>query len=65
MVGEPLEPTRPLAQHPNRALIEVDPASGLRDFEQLDDLARTCGMTLEADHEMPVNNRLLVWRKGK
>lgn len=44
-------------------LQQRDPASGLRDFGQLEALARTCGMTLGADHEMPVNNRLLVWRK--
>lgn len=42
-------------------LRQRDPASGLRDFEQLDALARASGMTLRADHEMPVNNRLLVW----
>jgi len=43
-----------------------DPASGLRDFEQLDTLATGCGMQLRADHEMPVNNRLLVWiRSGQ
>lgn len=45
-------------------LQQRDPASGLRDFEQLDALARSCGMSLRADHEMPVNNRLLVWCKG-
>jgi SAM-dependent methyltransferase len=44
-------------------LQQRDPASGLRDFEQLDALARGCGMVLRADHEMPVNNRLLVWCK--
>lgn len=45
-------------------LRQRDPASGLRDFGQLDTLARSCGMTLRADHEMPVNNRLLVWVKS-
>ena len=44
-------------------LRQRDPASGLRDFEQLDALARGSGMVLRADHEMPVNNRLLVWCK--
>ncbi|MEZ5543138.1 MAG: DUF938 domain-containing protein [Pseudomonadota bacterium] len=40
-----------------------DPASGIRNFEDLDALARRHGMHLADDHEMPVNNRLLVWRK--
>jgi SAM-dependent methyltransferase len=44
-------------------LRQRNPASGLREFEQLDALARDCSMMLAADHEMPVNNRLLVWRK--
>ena len=37
--------------------------SGLRNFEDLDELAGNHGMILRADHEMPVNNRLLVWEK--
>lgn len=44
-------------------LRERDPDSGLRNFEALDELARNSGLTLRADHEMPVNNRLLVWEK--
>lgn len=40
-----------------------DPLSGIRDFEALDALARTAGLALEEDFEMPVNNRLLCWRK--
>ena len=42
-----------------------DPASGIRNFEELDQLARAQGMTLEADYEMPANNRILVWRKQR
>lgn len=38
-----------------------DPQSGIKDFELLDILARESGLTLVRDHEMPVNNRLLVW----
>jgi SAM-dependent methyltransferase len=45
-------------------LKERDPASGIRDFEALDTLAREQGMELLADFEMPVNNRILVWVKG-
>ncbi|MGB5261000.1 MAG: DUF938 domain-containing protein, partial [Gammaproteobacteria bacterium] len=44
-------------------LKERDPESGVRHFEALDVLANNNGMTLKADHEMPVNNRLLVWEK--
>ncbi len=40
-----------------------DPRSGIKDFERLDDLARERGLILVRDHEMPVNNRTLVWRR--
>jgi len=40
-----------------------DPASGIRNFEDLDALARQAKLRLEADHEMPVNNRLLIWTR--
>jgi hypothetical protein len=40
-----------------------DPLSGVRNFEDLDQLARLGGMAFRHDYEMPVNNRLLVWRK--
>jgi cyclopropane fatty-acyl-phospholipid synthase-like methyltransferase len=40
-----------------------DPASGVRDFEALDALARAAGLGLAADHAMPANNRTLVWRR--
>ncbi|MDH3527485.1 MAG: class I SAM-dependent methyltransferase [Gammaproteobacteria bacterium] len=43
-------------------LKQRDPASGLRDFEDLERLAGELGLTLAHDYEMPVNNRLLVWR---
>lgn len=36
---------------------------GIRDIDQLTDLARDTGLVLDADHAMPANNRLLVWRK--
>ena len=45
-------------------LKDRDPLSGLRNFEDLDELANINGLALKADHEMPVNNRLLVWTKG-
>lgn len=39
-----------------------DPASGIRDFEAIDALARGIGLSLAEDNAMPANNRLLVWR---
>ncbi|MBV6422356.1 MAG: hypothetical protein NAOJABEB_00134 [Steroidobacteraceae bacterium] len=39
-----------------------DPASGIRDFEAVDALARAEGLALVADYAMPANNQLLVWR---
>lgn len=37
---------------------------GIRDMADMEDLAGSTGFTLEADHEMPANNRLLVWRRN-
>lgn len=39
-----------------------DPASGIRDVDELNSLAEKAGLSLVADYEMPVNNRILVWR---
>jgi len=44
-------------------LRQRDPASGVRDFDDLDALARAAGLELQRDYEMPANNRTLVWRK--
>lgn len=40
-----------------------DPASGVRDYEALDRLARAQGMALFKDVDMPRDNRTLVWRR--
>jgi cyclopropane fatty-acyl-phospholipid synthase-like methyltransferase len=40
-----------------------DPASGVRDFEAVDALARAQGLVLRQDIAMPANNRTLVWRR--
>lgn len=45
-------------------LRERDPASGLRDFEALDELAQARGLQFAANHGMPANNRALVWRRA-
>ena len=40
-----------------------DPESGIRELEALDELAAAQGLRLAADHAMPANNQLLVWRR--
>lgn len=40
-----------------------DAASGIRDFEAVDALARRYGCELVEDNAMPANNRLIVWRR--
>lgn len=44
-------------------LKDRDPASGIRDFEAIDALARRIGLSLVEDNPMPANNRCLVWRR--
>lgn len=44
-------------------LKQRDPQSGIRDFENLDQLAKQCGLILKNDYEMPANNRILCWQK--
>jgi cyclopropane fatty-acyl-phospholipid synthase-like methyltransferase len=44
-------------------LKQRDPASGVRDFEAVDALAKTQGLVLQQDIAMPANNRSLVWQK--
>ena len=39
-----------------------DPASGVRDFEKADALARQAGLEFIVDHDMPANNQLIVGR---
>lgn len=47
------------------ALRQQAPHMGIRDFEAVDRLASMQGLRLEADHAMPANNRLLVWRRNE
>lgn len=44
-------------------LKQRDPVSGIRDLDELKMFAGVAGIELINDIEMPVNNRLLVWKK--
>lgn len=46
----------------DRFLQARDPESGIRDFETVNALANEEGLELVADHGMPANNQLLIWR---
>lgn len=47
----------------DQSLRKRDPVSGIRDFEAVNALARDRGLEFLADHPMPANNQLLVWRR--
>jgi SAM-dependent methyltransferase len=47
----------------DRMLQERDPLSGLRDIAAITSLAEEYGLRLDADHDLPANNRLLVFVK--
>lgn len=44
------------------SLKRQSPHMGIRDFEAMNALAESLGFHLQADHSMPANNRLLVWK---
>ncbi len=44
-------------------LKQRDPLGGIRDIDDLQQLAIQSGLKLVQDYPMPVNNRLLVWQK--
>jgi cyclopropane fatty-acyl-phospholipid synthase-like methyltransferase len=46
-------------------LKQRDPHSGIRNFEDLDELARASGLAFKRDYVMPANNRVLCWEKGR
>jgi hypothetical protein len=50
--------------HFDLLLRERDPRSGIRDFQDVDPLARAAGLRLVRDVAMPANNRTLVWRRA-
>ncbi|MES9966129.1 MAG: DUF938 domain-containing protein [Sedimenticola sp.] len=47
----------------DRWLKASEPHRGIRDVDWLEEIADRSGLALEEDIEMPVNNRILVWRK--
>jgi SAM-dependent methyltransferase len=47
----------------DRMLQERDPRSGLRDIQEITPLAEEYGLHLDADHDLPANNRLLIFTK--
>ena len=47
----------------DRTLRATDAGMGIRDFAAVAQIARSAGMTLLADHDMPANNRTLVWER--
>lgn len=50
--------------HFDASLRSTDPQRGIRDFEAVDALARTAGLTLLEDLAMPANNRCLIWKNS-
>lgn len=55
--------TSPSNQRFDGFLKQRDPNSSLRDIDDLISLADNVGLELINDHEMPVNNRTLVWQR--
>ena len=45
-------------------LRQRDPRQGVRDAFRLEEYGQQVGLSLVADHEMPVNNRLLVFQRN-
>jgi hypothetical protein len=48
----------------DQSLRARNPQWGIRDIEDLAELGKQQGLTLESDTAMPANNQFLVWRKG-
>jgi SAM-dependent methyltransferase len=40
-----------------------DPASGIRDFENVNELAQRQGLVMQQDNAMPANNQLITWKR--
>jgi hypothetical protein len=59
------KPTSPSNAEFDAWLRGRDPASGIRNLEDVRELAVGKGLALEEDNAMPANNRLLVFRRRK
>jgi hypothetical protein len=44
-------------------LKERDSLSGIRNFEDLDRLARSVGLSFLKNYPLPANNRTLIWSR--
>jgi cyclopropane fatty-acyl-phospholipid synthase-like methyltransferase len=44
-------------------LKNLDSQMGIRDFEAINELAKSCGLVFQQDNKMPSNNRLLHFTK--
>lgn len=55
--------TSPSNEHFDRVLKEKDPEAGIRNFEDVNKAMIKNGFELLKDHEMPANNRLLVYKR--
>ena len=55
--------TSPSNEKFDQWLKQRDRESAIRNFEDLNELARQAGLNLVSDYEMPENNRILHWRK--
>jgi cyclopropane fatty-acyl-phospholipid synthase-like methyltransferase len=47
----------------DQSIRELHPQGGIRDFEAVNELAGAQGLELLADHRLPANNQLLLWRR--
>jgi len=56
----PLEPSN---ENFDLWLMDRDPVSGIRDFDQVDRLAKQAGFEVQGDIAMPANNRSIWWEK--
>lgn len=57
------KPTSPSNAQFDASLRARSPHSGIRDVEAVDRLAEAAGFRQQADHAMPANNRLIIWRR--
>lgn len=56
--------TAPSNERFDAELRERDPKSGIRDIDDVCELAAACRLRLAADHDLPANNRLLEFQRA-